>query len=153
MDQVREPFLVDQSAAPYDCRSGVRKIRAPEFSEIQSIVNAMNSVRPIWKAPSQKLCRIVGFGNDQAGGIYKFVGADLEVSWREDIVRVRGEAEANPKKLVDPKSGPRSEAGKVRVDAVNRAFSQPDSHISGLVETKKVGTSPPFIERDNNLAG
>ena len=152
MDQIRESLLVDQTADRDDSWGCGRKIRAPEFSEIQSVVNAMNSLRLIWKALSQKLCRIVGFGNDQAGGIYKFVGADLEVSWRENVVRVRGKAEANPKKLVDPKSGPRSEAGKVRMDVVNTAFSQPDSHINSLVETKKIGTSPPFIERGNDLA-
>ena len=112
----------------------------------------MNSIRPIWKTPSQKLCRIIGFGNDQAGGIDKFIEADLEVSWRENVVRVRGKAEANAKKLVDPKSGPRGEAGKVRVDMVNPAFSQPDSHINGLVETKKIGMSPPFIKGGNDLA-
>src|ERR1700686_537265 len=152
MDQIRESLLVDQAADRDDGWGGAQKIRASEFSEIQSVVNAMNSVRPIRKTPSQKLCRIIGLGNDQAGGIYKFIEADLEVSWRENVVRVRGKAEANAKKLVDPKSGPCGEAGKVRVDMLDPAFSQPDSHINGLVETKEIGTSPPFLERGNDLA-
>src|SRR6202171_3951938 len=113
MDQIRESLLVDQAADRDDGRGCGRKIRAPEFSEIQSVVNAMNSVRPIRKPPSQKLCRIIGFGNDQAGGIYKFIEADLEVSGRENVVRGGGKAEANAKKTVDPKSGPTGAAGKV----------------------------------------
>src|SRR3984893_13881553 len=152
MDQIRESLLVDQTADRDDSWGCGRKIRAPEFSEIQSVVKAKHPVRPIWKTPSQKLCRIIGFGNDQAGGIYKFIEADLEVSWRENVVRVRGKAEANANKLVDPKSGPCGEAGNARVDMLDPAFSQPDSHINGLVETKKSGPSPPFIERGNDLA-
>ena len=142
MDQIRESLLLDQAADRDDGWGCGRKIRAPESSEIQSVVNAMNAIRPIWKTPSQKLCRIIGFGNDQAGGIDKFIEADLEISWRENVVRVRGKAEANPKKLVDPKSGPRSEAGKVRLEL--KTSRSPARRYSAIL-SKRVCSMRPVV--------
>ncbi len=84
----------------------------------------MDSVRPIWKAFFQKLRRVVGLGNDCARGIDKFIETDLEVSWRENVVCVRGKAEIDAEKLVDPKSGAGGETGEVRVNMVNSEIAQ-----------------------------
>ncbi len=84
----------------------------------------MDPVSPIWKALFQKLCCVVGLGNDGMRGIDKFIETDLEASRRENVVCVRGKAEIDAEELVDPTSGARGETGEVRVDVTNSEIGQ-----------------------------
>src|SRR5712692_5791023 len=112
----------------------------------------MDSVRAIGKALFQKLCCVIGLGNDGARGIEKFIETDLEVSRRENVVCVRGKAEIDAEELVDPTSGARGETGEVRVDVANSEIGQAQPNINRLIKTKKIGSPFPFIKRGNDLS-
>src|SRR5205823_13072537 len=90
-----------------DCqkqRCSRRKNRASEVGEIQTIVNATDASGAFRDAFLQKLLRIIARSDDYARCIDKLIKPDLEVSRCENVVRVRGKAEGQREKFVDPES-------------------------------------------------
>ena len=102
------------------------------------------------KTLSQKLLRVIGFGNDYTRCLDKFVQTDLEIPWRKNVVCVRGKAKSDWKKFGDPESGARSHPGEVCMNVVDSHVLQAQSDIHSLIKAKKIGAPAPLIESSND---
>ena|SRR5437667_8345912 len=126
---------------------------AAEKGEIQAVVDAMNSIRSIWKVLAQEFFRVIGFGNDYTRCIDKVVQTDLELAWCENVIGVGGKAEGDWEKFADPESSARGHSGEVGVNVTNAHFLQAQSDINCLIKTEKISAAAPLIESSDDFFG
>src|SRR5436309_16087530 len=141
-----ESFFWDQTADCDNQRRNRRKIGAPKFGEIESVVNAVDAISAMREWLAQKARGVIRFGNDCACCIDKFIQSDFELPRSENVVRMRGKTETDWKKFPDPESGARSHTSEMSVHSVDPRFPQAKSNVNGLVEAKEIGAAPPFIQ-------
>src|ERR1041385_2471827 len=94
-NQIAESFFRNQAAHCDDQRRNGGKICAPEFGEIKTVVNAVDTTGALWKSLTQELRRVVRFRDDCACRIDEFVQSDFKMRRHEDIVRVCGKTEGD----------------------------------------------------------
>ena len=150
-DQVGESFFCNQATDCHDQRRCTGKIGSSEFGEIQPIVNAMNDIGTFRKLLTQKLCSVIGLGDDYARCIHELIKSNLERPRHKNVVGVRGKAKRDWKKSVDPESGPRRHPRKVRVNVPNPQFLQAQPDVNSLIEPKKIRAPAPFIESSHDI--
>ena len=121
-------------------------MRASEFGEIQTVVNVTDPSGAFWETLLQKLFRIITDSDDHSRRIDELNKPDLEVPRCENVVGVRGEAESDRKKFVDPESRARCHAHEVRVNVADPHFPKAQSDINSLIEPKKIGAPTPLIQ-------
>ena len=61
-NQIAESLFWNQTADCNDQRWSRRKIGAPKFREIESVVNAMDAISAMRESLAQKTCSVIRFG-------------------------------------------------------------------------------------------
>jgi hypothetical protein len=111
----------------------------------------MHAIGALPEALLQKFLGIIAYRDDYVRSIDKLIRPNLEVSRRENVIRVRGEAESDWEKFVDPESRARCHSHEVGVNMAYPHFPEAQSNVNSLIEPKKIRAATPFIQRSDDF--
>src|SRR5207249_2814191 len=95
--------------------------------------------------------RVIRFSNYYARCPNHFVQADLKLTWRKNVIGVRGKAKSDWKKFGDPESCARCHASEVRMNMTDPRLLQAQPDMNSLIKAQKIRATAPLIESSDNF--